>query len=150
MLLKILPVNDSIQSLYENHTHFHPGDSGLDIFIPEDTLVPANTLSFKISTGISCEALQDSNNCSYYLYLRSSTAANTPLRLANSVGIIDSAYRGEIIAIIDNHSSEDYQITSGTRLLQICAPNLESIQVEIVNSLSETSRGTGGLGSTGA
>ena len=76
--------------------------------------------------------------------------ANTPLRLANSVGIIDAGYRGNIIGIVDNLSDEDFVIEQNTRLFQICSPSLSSISFSVVNVLSDTSRGTGGLGSTGA
>ena len=75
--------------------------------------------------------------------------ANTPLRLCNSVGIIDAEYRGEIIAMVDNISDQDYHITNGSRLFQLCSPTLESISVEVVNTLGQTSRGSLGLGSTG-
>ena len=74
----------------------------------------------------------------------------TPLRLANSVGIIDSGYRGNIIGIVDNLSDEDFVIEQNTRLFQLCSPILSPVSFEVVNSLSDTSRGTGGLGSTGA
>lgn len=92
----------------------------------------------------------------FYLYARSSIG-KTPLRLANNVGIIDSGYRGEIGAYVDNiHSSPDfnskYTIAAYTRLFQICDPNLEPIKVEIVekeSDLGKTVRGSGGFGSTG-
>ena len=80
--------------------------------------------------------------------MRSSTI-KSPLRLANSIGIIDAGYRGNVIAAVDNISNEDYIIEKGTRLFQLCSPDLEPITYELVNSLNETSRGTGGFGSTG-
>lgn len=92
----------------------------------------------------------------FYLYPRSSIA-KTPLRLSNSVGIIDSGYRGNLGAFVDNiHRSKDgddlWTVEKHTRLFQICGPNLEPIEVEIVdneNDLGKTSRGSGGFGSTG-
>ena len=75
--------------------------------------------------------------------------AKTPLRLSNSVGIIDSGYRGNIIGIVDNVSEEEYVIEPNSRIFQLCSPILSPISFEVVNSLSETSRGSGGLGSTG-
>jgi dUTP pyrophosphatase len=93
---------------------------------------------------------------SYYLYSRSSTPLKTPLRLANSVGIIDSGYRGHIKAVFDNKNDYDfmeYNIEFGSRLTQLCPPNLEyPMKINIVNnieSLGITNRGTGGFGSTG-
>ena len=154
MHLKIQPSNSGIKAIYENHTSYHEGDSGLDLFINERIVVPAKELSFKKDTGISCEAFRDKSkqggNISYYLYPRSSMGAKTPLRLSNSVGIIDSGYRGSIIGIVDNLSDTDYVIEPGTRLFQLCSPILDPITFQIVNTLSTTSRGSGGLGSTGA
>ena len=96
----------------------------------------------------------DDNNglpVSYYIYMRSS-GARTPLRLANSVGIIDAGYRGNIIAAVDNIKDIDYTIEAGTRLFQICSPILEPINLEVLEltqNLSETERGNNGFGSTG-
>ena len=149
MHLLIKPNNDNVKSLYESHSSYHEGDAGLDLYCPEDIIIPAKTLG-KVNLGISCEALNDSKTegVSYYLYPRSSII-KTPLRLANSVGIIDRGYRGNLIACFDNISDKDYLIEKGTRLVQICAPNLEPITFNIVTTLSETSRGVGGYGSTG-
>ena len=83
------------------------------------------------------------------MYPRSSMGSRTPLRMSNSVGIIDSGYRGNIIGIVDNRSNEDYVVEKGTRLFQACSPTLSSIKLMIVQELSETVRGGGGLGSTG-
>ena len=138
---------------YENHSSYHPGDSGLDLFIPEDIIVPAGAISFKVDLGIMCEAFpsrEKEHNISYYLYPRSSMGAKTPLRLSNSVGIIDAGYRGNIIGIVDNiDQKNDFRIEAGSRLFQICSPTLDPLTFELVNELSETSRGEGGFGSTG-
>ena len=58
-------------------------------------------------------------------------ASRTPLRLSNSVGIIDAGYRGDICAIVDNIKTESFRIDRGTRLFQICAGNLEPIEYNI-------------------
>ena len=92
----------------------------------------------------------------YYLYPRSSTGTKTPLRLSNSVGIIDSGYRGNIIAAFDNRDSSndgDFKVEKGSRVVQICPPELSyPVLVEIVDNESDlgtTNRGEGGFGSTG-
>lgn len=152
MHLKIKAENDAIRALYENHTEYHPDDSGLDLFVPEDVVIPAKSLGYIIDMKISCEPFVDKskqNHMAYYIYPRSSMGAKTPLRLSNSVGIMDSGYRGSVKAIVDNNSDEDYRVSAITRLVQICDPMLRPISYEMVNSLSETSRGSGGLGSTG-
>ena len=152
MYLLIKADNDEIGNRYRLHTHFNPGDSGLDLFIPEGINIKANSVSNVIDLGIACAAYMD-ENCekptSYYLYPRSSMGSKTPLRLSNSVGIIDSGYRGNIKIIVDNISDEDYFIPQGTRLVQLCAPSLNCSKFDMVSSLSRTVRGTSGLGSTG-
>ena len=153
MHLKIKPDNDSVKACYDNHSEYHEGDSGLDLFVQGEVVVPAKTLGFKIDMMISCEAFRDASkqggNISYYLWPRSSMGAKTPLRLSNSMGLIDAGYRGNIIVLVDNLSETDYKVMPGSRLVQLVSPVADPITFQVVNSLSETSRGTGGLGSTG-
>jgi len=153
MHLKIKPENHAVKASYENHSEYHEGDSGLDLFVQGEVVVPAKALGFKIDMMISCEAFTDitkqGGNVAYYLWPRSSMGAKTPLRLSNSMGLIDAGYRGNIIALVDNLSESDYKVMPGSRLVQIVSPHAKSITFELVNTLSETSRGAGGLGSTG-
>ena len=79
--------------------------------------------------------------------------SKTPLRLSNSVGIIDSGYRGDIGGLFDNISNKDYKIKINDRLLQICGPNIMypiyPVIVDDISELGVTERGDGGFGSTG-
>lgn len=146
--------NSELKTIYSSHSTFHEGDSGFDLFTPEDITIEPGKISSIIDLQVSCEAFyskEDKRNISYYLYPRSSMGAKTSLRLANSVGIIDAGYRGTLKAIVDNIDREnEVVIPKGTRLFQLCSPTLEPITYEVVEQLSETSRGEGGLGSTGA
>ncbi len=149
MHLNILPENIQVESLYTNHTTYHEGDSGLDLFFPQDENIGPGETKL-ISLGIQCEAFFDKNkdrNVSYYLYPRSSIS-KTPLRMANSVGIIDAGYRGTIMAAVTNTSVDSYEIKRGQRLFQLCGPTLEPVTFQLVDTLSESTRGTGGFGST--
>ena len=89
----------------------------------------------------------------FYLYPRSSLGSKTKLRLANSVGIIDSGYRGNLMAVLDNiNPNKDHLCMEDDRLVQICTPTLEPFLVTFVSNeteLEETTRGSGGFGSTG-
>jgi dUTPase len=73
--------------------------------------------------------------------------------LANQTGIIDSGYRGNIIGAFRNLSCGPlpFMVEKHTRLLQICAPDLRPILIELVNPsfFETTSRSDGGFGSTG-
>jgi len=139
---------DYLKTLYEEHTHYHEGDSGLDLYCPEEiTVQPGETV--KINFGLSYSALSNNNNeyISSFLWPRSSIV-KTPLRMANSIGLIDSGYRGNIIAVVDNIKTEPFTIEKGSRLFQTVSPRADPITFEIVNVLNETSRGSGGFGST--
>lgn len=145
MHIKIRPHNKAAREQYENHGHYHAGDAGLDLFIMEDISIPAgSTLPLKLQ--IACET---SSGQPYYLIPRSSIS-KTPLRMSNSIGLIDGGYRGEIIAMVDNIKTEDYAVKTGDRLFQLVAMDGSPITYELVDTLSETTRGTGGFGSTGS
>ena len=172
-LLLIKVINSEIKDLYVNHSTYHEGDSGIDIFTPEEfTILPGEIKM--IDLGIQCEVrnykkeLNDDNeytNLSYYLYPRSSIS-KTPLMLANGTGIIDSGYRGNLIAavryvptnqdlqrIVEVGSLDcypPYKVEKGTRLFQLCSNDLSPFDgFALHDTLSNTSRGEGGFGSTG-
>ncbi len=145
MHIKIRPHNTHSQSAYENHGHYHAGDAGLDLFIMEALTISAgSTQALKLQ--ISCET---SEGQPYYLIPRSSIS-KTPLRMSNSIGLIDGGYRGEIIAMVDNIKTETYTVNSGDRLFQLVAMNGAPITFSLVDELSDSTRGLGGFGSTGS
>jgi dUTP pyrophosphatase len=162
--------NEKASEFYKT-SKSHDGDSGVDLHVLEDvTIKPGETCI--IDLGIKCELIEKpklinnsflERNLPYYLFARSSIS-KTPLILANSVGIIDSGYRGNIKAAVkyiptndyfqslvrnDELGDYNYTIKAGTRLFQICSGDLSQVKTEIVTSVSETKRGTGGFGSTG-
>lgn len=69
--------------------------------------------------------------------------------LANTVGIIDSDYRGEIKVFFYNYGKEEQVIKNNDRLAQMIIQPYEKVQIEKVDILSESDRGEGGFGSTG-
>lgn len=129
----------------------HP-NSGFDIFSPENIMTDKTIV--KLDTQIVCSMIDDNKqDCGFYLYPRSSIS-KTNLRLANSVGIIDSGYRGHLLAIFDILKNDNVSTTieKHSRLLQICSGDLQPFIVELIDDiklLCETSRGSGGFGSTG-
>jgi dUTP pyrophosphatase len=78
-----------------------------------------------------------------------SSIAKTPLRLCNSIGLIDGGYRGEIMAAVDNIKTEDYSVEPNQRLFQLVAMSGAPIAFDIVDKLADSTRGVGGFGSTG-
>ena len=152
--LKLYIENSTLKEKYADHIKAHNDqvatkypNAGFDLLTPKQMEIEGK--SFKLNTEI-VGSMYDSNNTpvSYFLYPRSSII-KTNYRLANSVGIIDSGYRGKIIGAFDNINPQISNIDIYSRLLQICAPNLQPIIVEIIDYIDETERGSGGFGSTG-
>ena len=142
LFLKI--INEDARNFYENRGHFHSGDAGLDLYIIEDIEIkPMETKLIKL--GISCEP---GDGKAYYLMPRSSIN-KTPLRLSNSIGLIDGGYRGEIMASCDNIKNYSYTAKKGERLFQLVSFDSSPISFSLRKELSNTSRGDGGFGSTG-
>ena len=128
-------------------------DSGVDLVVP-DNLLCCSYATKKINHLINCQMYKVKKdgkkvNVGYWLLPRSSIS-KTPLRMANSVGLIDMGYRGDIIGKVDTVYGDSYTVEKGTRLFQIASGDLTPIsKVHVVEELSESVRGTGGFGSTG-
>lgn len=142
--LLIKPLNDAAKERYLSHGHFHDGDAGLDLYTIEALRVEPGETKL-IEFGISCQPV---GGKAYFLIPRSSMS-KTPLRMANSIGLIDGGYRGQIMAAVDNIKDEAFVAEAGTRLFQLIFPDCSPISYELVEELSETTRGSGGFGSTG-
>ena len=141
--------DSSVKNYYSNK---ESQDSGYDLYVPEDVVVPPHQ-TVKINHRVRCEIawspLYPDNIHGLLLYARSSIANTGALIVHNSVGVIDYAYRGPIIGAVHNVTDTPYTIKAGTRIMQLCAPDLRPMQVEFVDELStDTERGEGGFGST--
>ena len=129
-------------------------DAGFDIFTPtrqECSTIAVNKINFQIKTSATItDSSGNTYSTGFFMPPRSSLSSSN-LRLANSVGIIDSGYRGNIMGKFDSLYS-NYVVEPYSKLVQIIAPNMVPIFVEIVSDLSHlgnpTSRGEGGFGST--
>lgn len=80
---------------------------------------------------------------------RSGMAIKHGITCLNTPGTIDADYRGEIGVILINLSSEAYTINPGERIAQMVVAKHERVEWEVVDELSSTERGSGGMGSTG-
>ena len=83
------------------------------------------------------------------IFARSGLAIKHGITLSNSVGVIDSDYRGEICVGLCNLGAEAYTIKPGERIAQLVVMRVETPTPTEVDSLDETARGSGGFGSTG-
>ena len=109
------------------------------------TIAPHTTQM--ISTGISVEVPDG-----YFgaIFARSGLATKRGLRPANCVGVCDSDYRGEYIVALHNDSDEERIVENGERIAQLVIMPYMSVEFDEVDELSDTERGAGGFGSTGA
>ena len=144
MNLRIKSLSNNVKEMYLNHGHFHDGDAGIDLFIVEKQTIKSGETSL-IHLGIACENIEQKP----YLLMPRSSISKTPLRLCNSIGLIDAGYRGEIMAAVDNIKDVSYTVDVGDRLFQLVAMDGSSISLSLVGELSSSDRGEGGFGSTG-
>lgn len=165
--IKILSDDPVIVDYYKNYKC--DSDSGVDLIVPNDVMVSVfNTES--IDHLIQCrldkvynEEFEMMEDSPFFLLPRSSIS-KTNFRMANSVGLIDKSYRGNILAKVDLkprynveektrklyvHDQKEI-IKKHSRLFQIVTPDLNPIKcINIVDKLDETVRNTSGFGSTG-
>lgn len=123
----------------------HEGDAGLDLRITHDvTLEPGARAT--VGTGLSVEIPQ---GCVGLVFPRSGLASKHGITLSNSVGVIDSGYRGEIGATLLNQSDETTTLDAGTRVCQLIVMPFVPCELVPCEELTETERGAAGFGSTG-
>ena len=144
--MNLLVLNKSYLPHYEAKikAQEYKQDSGLDLICPETIVVEPGTQT-KIKLGVKCEP----NGKHGFWLLSRSSIYKTPLRLCNSVGLIDYQYRGELMAVVDHIGTSTYTIKEGDVLFQIVMPDLCYFKTRLVNEVSETNRGEGGFGSSG-
>lgn len=127
-------------------SYAHETDAAADLYALEDATLNAHTYGNKIRTGVS---IQLPEGWLALIIPRSSTGAKTTFRLSNSVGLIDSGYRGELGVLYDNTSDKDASIKKGERIAQLLVMPSYRFKAQVVDSLEDSDRGQGGFGSTG-
>ena len=170
MNIKINIKDNALMPVYS-----HPGDAGMDLCAAEDiTISPGETVL--ISVGFSLEI-----PVGYEAQIRprSGLSLNTPLRVANAPGTIDSGYRGEVCVVMQNTSERYYtdgigkvklmpdmpvnhhlisvkgnrkgwyDIKKGDRIAQMVFSKVETVDLVTSDALEESERADGGFGSTG-
>ena len=165
--LELLPVDDAAAAFYKNIVR-SPEDAGVDLCAVNDYVLEQGQQSI-LKLGVRARLVEIremfvedptvksdaktpipvcmEESVHYWLAPRSSIFKSGVI-MANSMGVIDKGYRGELGGPV--WAMRPTTIAAGTRLFQIVAPNMGSIQeVLIVDALPESIRGEGGFGSTG-
>lgn len=117
--------------------------AGLDLYSISSQLVPKNSRAL-VKTGLS---LAIPPNHYGRIAPRSGLALNSGIDIG--AGVIDSDYRGEVCVLLFNFGEADFLVAEGMRIAQLIIEKISIPAVIEVESLSDTSRGAGGFGSTG-
>jgi len=141
-----LPMTVDTKAGAKAPTFAHDTDAAADLYAMESQIIPAHSYGNMIHTGVK---LQLPEGWLAMILPRSSMGVKTPLRLSNSVGLIDSGYRGELGVIYDNTSEKDYEITAGDRIAQLLVMPSYRFKAKVVDILEDSDRGEGGFGSSG-
>ena len=123
----------------------HDGDAGFDLCITEDVRLEPNA-SAVCGLGFACEI---PSGCVGLVFPRSGLGAHYGVTLRNSVGVIDSGYRGEVCAPLVNLSCDTVFLPKGSRVCQMVVVPFVLCDMHEVDSLTDTERGADGFGSTG-
>ena len=124
----------------------HSDDAGYDLRAAEAcTLGPGERAS--VGTGL---AVAVPDGCAGLVLPRSGLALRHGIALVNAPGLIDSGYRGEVrVLLLNTDRSEPFQVSVGDRIAQLVVVRHEAGELQEVESLDETVRGSAGFGSTG-
>lgn len=123
------------------------GAAGMDLCAAIETPVLLKPFERRlIPTGIKIEL---ERGFEAQIRPRSGISIKHGISLVNCVGTIDEDYRGEVCVPVINLSTEEYTIEPNERIAQMIIARVEKAKIEVVQSLSQTSRAAGGFGSTG-
>ena len=124
----------------------HPGDAGMDLHSAVDLDVPPGETRL-VGTGVAIEL---PSGTEAQVRPRSGIALKHSVTVLNTPGTIDAGYRGEIGVILINHGRTVFEVRRGMKVAQLVVKPTLEVEVVVVDALSDTSRGDGGFGSTGA
>lgn len=123
----------------------HPADAGLDLHSAVDLDIPPGETRL-VGTGL---ALELPPGTEAQVRPRSGLALTYSVTVLNTPGTIDEGYRGEVGVILINHGQRVFEVRRGMKVAQLVVQPTLAVEIVAVDALSNTSRGTGGFGSTG-
>jgi dUTP pyrophosphatase len=126
----------------------HPGeDLGYDVYAAETVTLPAHGGAI-VPTGISVELTNDEDGRPMGALIRDRSSMAVK-HIITTAGVIDAGYRGEIRIVMENLTDTDFEIHVGDKIANMVPYPVLTSKVEVVEDLTESSRATGGFGSTG-
>lgn len=127
-------------------TRAYEGDAGLDLYSIESVLIPIGARRL-VKTGL---AVAIPYGYVGLVHPRSGLANKYGVTVANAPGTIDAAYRGEIMVNLVNLGQDYFEVKIGDRIAQLVVQQVSLMTPRVVEELDETTRGSGGHGSTGS
>jgi dUTP pyrophosphatase len=134
-------------------TRAHETDAGLDLYTPKDVIVsrcrwiPTEGItlgSATIDTGVHVEIPKG-----YVGFIKSKSGLAVKHGLTAAGGVIDSGYTGSVVVKLFNHTSISYEFKAGEKIAQLVLLPIITPDLEVVDSLEDTERGSNGFGSSG-
>ncbi len=126
-------------------SYAHAGDAGADLTSVEAvTLAPGARTA--VPTGL---AMAIPDGWVGLVHPRSGLARKHGITVANAPGTVDAGYRGEVMVLLVNLGAESVTLEAGERVAQLLLQQVGRAEVTEVDDLGDTSRGSGGFGSTG-
>lgn len=123
----------------------HDGDAGMDIRASESAIIHKGEYKV-VHTGLYVECPKGHVA---YVMPRSGLAVKNGTTVLNAPGVVDSGYRGEIVVPLINLGRETFEVSPGDRIAQLIISPYIKVKPYNVTSLSDSERGSDGLGSTG-
>ncbi len=121
----------------------HPGDAGMDFFANEKVVIAPGHIA-RVPTGIAIEIPEG-----YVGLFWDKSGLSTMHGIKVLGGVIDAGYRGELVLGVINLGTETYTFEKEHKVMQLLIQSIVRVELQEVAELEETSRGTGGFGSTG-
>lgn len=122
------------------------GAACFDLVCVNDVIITPGREHVALRTGLAFEIPE---GYVMMVYSRSGHGFKNGVRLANGTGVIDSDYRGEVMVKMHNDGSSTVHVTAGERIAQAMIIPVSQVHLILADELSDTARGSGGLGSTG-
>lgn len=123
-----------------------PYSAGYDIYAAEGIVIPAADQAL-VGTGI---AIQMPSYTNIYGQIAPRSSLAVKHRIHVGAGVIDADYRGEVkVLLVNMHPTEAFHVKKGMRIAQLVLKPITFVECVAVETLEDTSRGTGGFGSTG-
>ena len=124
----------------------HPGDAGLDLRAAHDAVIPPGGNRAVVGTGL---AVAIPEGCCGMVLPRSGLARHHGVTLANSPGLIDAGYRGEVaVCLINTDPAETFTVSRGDRIAQLVVVPFVAVHL-VSGALADSDRGDGGWGHSG-